>query len=457
MRLLLPRILLMAAYCAIGAFSSGTAAAGNTVAVSGLVDGQTGTSFTPKVILFWGSGRTDTTDAAGNANHRRFFGAVVSTSSRFCVGATSVHNSAAASTANFHTNDCPVAEALVTPAIGGKLDLQSFDSGGFTLVVDVQFTADIRVQFLAIGGDVDGRIGTFTPAGAAPATQGVTVESGFVPTGVIFAWGAAGLGAIPTAGIDSLMGMGAMTGASGELVWTGGSNNGAATMQAQCYGRNGECIVRLNAAVTASQDRAEFSSFDADGFTINWLERAGAGTISYLALKGINIDIGSVTTQTDTTTPMTISGLSYAPAGVLMLSHRQPQTAADTPGDDDTWSMGAAVSTTQRCAMAVGDTDNAANATVCTAVEYDAIYARTNNTAITGLMDVTSFNGDGASFIMDDADPTQAWVGWMTFGPVATLAAGQPTIRRFGVAKYVASLAPKGHEGVEIMKTARAA
>jgi hypothetical protein len=64
------------------------------------------------------------------------------------------------------------------------------------------------------------------------------------------------------------------------------------------------------------------------------------------------------------------------------------------------------------------DDDAATTAIVGTAFEYDAVYINMPGTAATvqGLMDVKTIDSDGFTMIMDDADPSQAFVWYLAFG-----------------------------------------
>ena len=212
--------------------------------------------------------------------------------------------------------------------------------------------------------------------------------------------------------------MGAMA-TTGAAVWAGGANSGAGAAQAVSYCRSGECIARLDTTAVALDDRAEFSSFDANGFTINWLARSTAGRVFYVALKGVDVVVGSLLTQTDTSTPIAESGFGFAPAAAFFVSAARAESTADTPSNHDQVSIGAAVSASSRSAIATRDQDAALDMIVSSASEFDAVYANIDASAVTGLMDISSFDADGFTGIMDDADPAQAFVWYVAFGPAA--------------------------------------
>lgn len=417
----------MALSSASGSFNVTTATAGNTVAVSGL-------GFQPKVILFAWNGRTASTNGSGTASLERGFGVAISATDRFAVSSGSITGVGNMQTYSAHHDAaCIIAQAnaagddgaTAQGDINGAMDVQSMDADGFTLVIDDPFPRDFRVHYLALGGSTltGQQTGSFTPAGAAPTTQAVTITGFGTPTCVLFAGVTQNAGAAPADTADSGMFLGAMTGSSGEAVWAGSSNDAASTSQTFSYCRRDECIARFSGTVAALDDRAEFSSFDANGFTINWLERGGTGRVYYLALKGLSVALGDLLTQTDTVTAIQESGFGFKPAAVMFLSHGQAASSADTPQDHDRLSLGFATSTSARSAIGTFDEDNANNAETSSTSRFDAVYANIDaSDAVAGLMDLQSMDADGFSAIMDDADPSQAFVWYLAFGPAEVAA-----------------------------------
>jgi hypothetical protein len=405
----------MALSAATGTLNVTTASAGNTVAVSGL-------GFQPSCLIFFWSGRTAT--GSGRASQQRGFGVAVSPTERWAVASQSVDAAASADTDAAHSESNCIITIDTAGAITGTMDLQSFDSGGFTLVIDAAFAANYLVHYLALGGSslTGAKTGRFTATGTAPVTQSVTVDTGFTPTCVLFA--STNHAANPPASqIDSRLGLGAMTGSTEEGAWTGGSNSAANTMQTMSYCYGSECIALANSTMASVSERAEFSSFDTNGFTINWLERATAARIYYLALKGVDAFIGNLLTQTDTTTAIAESGFGFRPSAVMAVSHGQAQSTQDTAQDHDMLSVGFAVSASARTCGTTHDEDGIADSQVTLAASTAAVYENIDTSnAVVGAMDVQSFDSDGFTCIMDDADPSQAFVWYLALGPAAVTA-----------------------------------
>ncbi len=410
----------MALSAYVGSFSTGTGAVSSTVAV-------TGVGFQPEALFFWWSGRTDTADATSRATYRRGFGAATSPTARWAVTSMTVDASASIASGRAQRNDAIVATAQDSPSgVDALLDLQSMDSDGFTCIVDDVFPSSYTVSFLALGG------ASLTNAAVGNVLLGTTTGNkavtgvGFQPDALLFA--SAGLTTAPpsSSASRSNMMLGLAVSSTQRGVWYGGNGaEAAATSNAGVYCTDAECMAFINDTVTSTVFRADFVSMDSDGFTYNITETdAAARYIWYLALKGGNYAAGSVTTQTDTTTPIAVSGLGFQPTAALFASHMLAESASDTMQNDDRLSVGAASSASQRRALATLDEDNLADTEVTTAVEFDEVYINISAaSAVQGLMDVQSFDSGGFTCIMDDADPVGAFVLYFAVGPAAVAAA----------------------------------
>jgi hypothetical protein len=395
----------MAVFTKVGSFNTGTGAIGSTVVVNDV-------GFQPKVVLFWWNGRTGTVDASGRANHKRGFGVGTSATDRRYVTALSQDTPTSMLTNAMQGNAACIGVTTTADAIDGLMDIQSIDSGGFTLVVDDVFTASYRVHYMAIGGNeiTDAVTGQFTaPAAGGTGTQDVTGLSFQPDFLMVFTTGQAS--ANNTVRADSRMMIGAATSAANDAVWSAGSNDGAANAQAMSYARGGDVIALFNTTVTGIDDRAEFTSFLSDGFRLNWTAVAAGGSfIFFLAMKGGRLQVGTDNTFTNTSTPIELGGY-WVPRGGLIVSACKPQDSSGTPSDDDEWSMGAFSSTSERVAMSTADDDAAATAIVSTGVSHDQVYQNLNaNTgAVEGEMDVSAIGAESVTFIMDDADPVASF------------------------------------------------
>lgn len=383
--------------------------------------------FQPKAILFWVNGRTNTTDASGRANHQRGFGAATSPTDRRFIASLAQDTPTAMVTNETQGSAACLGITTTADAIDGLLDIQSIDANGFTVIVDDAFTANYIVQYLALGGDeiTNATTGQFT-APLAAGQQDVTSLS-FQPDCVIF-FSSGQTTTNNTVRPDSKITIGAAD-SSSQFVWAGGSNDGAGTSQAVSYSNSTECIVTMGGAVATLENVAAFLGFLSNGFSVNWQLTTVAVVTFFIAFKGGSIKAGSLLTQTDTTTDI-VETLGFSPSAALFVSDTKAESVVDTFSDDDEWSMGAFSSTSQRGAMSTTDDDAAPTAIVSTGISYDEVYQNLNaNTgAVEGEMDIKSINSNGFTCIMDDADPSQAFVWYVAWGstPAAPASIIQP-------------------------------
>jgi hypothetical protein len=393
----------------VGSFNTGTGAAASTVAV-------TGVGFTPKVVKFWWTGRTNTTDTVGRANIRRGYGWAISTTDRRVICDFSEDAVATSDASRAHSEGACIMTVNDANAIDGALDLQSMDSDGFTLVVDDQMPVDLRIHYLALAGDDLTNIAslTFTEPGATGNQD--TTGAGFQPDYVEFISNGETTAPPDGSGNARLM-IGAYDGTN-QAVLMAYVSNGEATMDTRTYCTTGECIALCSAAIPPTvTGRADGVSFLSDGFRLNWVERAEARYIFALCMKGGDYTVGTLQTQTDTTTDITESGLGYEPAAVQFFSHCNTESTSDTLQDNDRISIGA-FSGYERGAQGSLDEDGVADSEVTTAIEFDAVYVNISTaSAVQGLMDIKTIGTDGFTCIMDDADPSQAFVWYAAFGP----------------------------------------
>jgi hypothetical protein len=405
----------MAHEFATGTFNIGTGAATTTTVVSGL-------GFQPQMVWFWWSGSTSSTDAGGSATYNRGFGAATSASSFFAVGNRYVDALGTADTECGQTVTGCILE-MAADASAGIADLQSFDSGGFTLEIITQFTTNFRVSYAAFAGLNGASTGTIALSGTAPTTNTLASGLSYTPTGYILV--SVGIASANETFVDgnANISIGACTSTSDEhCLWASG-DDGATSGDGSNYCLAGEllAITASNAATATSgpTQRVDHSSFGASSITIGIVERSVALRVYYCAWGGSNIKVGDNLTQTDTSTAINTGSLGFTPVGVVVFSGGNAATTADaTPAVHDEWSVGAASSTSNRNAQAACSRDGNTNMFSQTFIEHDEVYINVDpaTDAIEGLMDVQAFNSDSIDFIMDDADPSQAFFWWVAVG-----------------------------------------
>jgi hypothetical protein len=372
------------------------------------------------LILFW-SGRTDATSAAGGASHTRGIGFATGTANR---GYQTTQSTDAVATTQsdikINTDACVATLTLAAAsAVDGLADFSAWDADGFDIIIDDQFSANLRVSYFVIGGDsiTDATVQTYQEAtGTPPFTMDIT-NAGFQPDFIMDVINdSSALSGLTT---DSRYSVGAAT-ASGQWVAMAASNDGATTTQTQSLAHDSaEVSNSFGASITGPGHRLEFVTFLSNGFRLNNVETSFGYHHIYLALKGGNYTVGNNVTSTGTG-DNPITGIGYKPAGGLIISTNKAENTVNISSEIDQFSIGAFSSASQQVAHASRDNDATVGSEVSTAIDYAASYINLDSTgAIQGKGSVTAIGSDGFTFTMSDGDPVASWFGYIAFGPAA--------------------------------------
>jgi hypothetical protein len=401
----------------VGTFSTGTGIAGTTVVVTGL-------GFAPKAVIFWHSGRTEAVTTLSSQTHRRGIGFATGATSRHCVTSFSAHLSASADAQTSHRDDACVARIDGSGTDEGRLDLQSLDADGFTLVVDTQFVGAFRVSYLALGGDSITAQGTeLLTASTGTGTVDYTTL-GFQPSFVFFI--GARQSSVPATSTDSLVHAGWATGsgANANAHVMGGSDDAQATMVCKHNSRRTECIARFNSSIASVTGRANLSAFLSNGYRLNWIEADPTPVMySVLAIAGLSAAVGQSATRTDTN-DIVVTGLGFQPAGVMFLSATDTEPAQDAVAGYDPWSMGAGDGTSQ-VVHNVMDVDAVGTSNVQAGIDFANVYlCTTTGGARESSMELRTLDADGFTTRMTDTDAAPLWYTYLAFGPYGPVAGG---------------------------------
>jgi len=391
------------------------------------VKSLTGFGFQPKVVRITMNGRTDTVDASGLANIRLSIGCAATATDRGVCAFSSLNAAAAADVGS------RMAAGLVMETDGaaaeiGFADFSAFVSDGVEINVTNAFTADFRLLVECWGGTDITNVRGAVKFNWGDATGNVTFGSfGFDPgaDSYFFFWGAGHANAaLPTIEEDAYqpcVGIARSASPIQQGVCMYNHDDNSTTADVDEYTRGDECLATMaQAGAAVTNRRATFVGSASDGFTINVLEATAVQRHSFcMCIKGGSHHIGSLLTQTDTTTDIVESGFGFAPVGVSFFSISQPEPAAGTAVSDGKLSIGCATSTTDEKCLSIASNNGALNMEENTAIEHDAVYARITDTtgAIEGLMRMQSMpDSDGFTCRMDDADAAQEFVIFSAHG-----------------------------------------
>lgn len=325
----------------------------NNASGAGTVYTISGLGFQPKALMFYCVGMSTASDISGidgGSNARVSMGFATSTSNRRCQGFMSVVSAVAADCQEIYRDDAVVATVSAAGVVDGLLDLNSITSGGFTLIVDDAAPINLRVFWLAWGGDdiVNASVGEIVEP-AATGVQSYSVTGWISPLpedNVVLFAGCQLTAAAPTAAVQDagfMFGAATATGAGSQFVCASNEDDGSATMDTLSYIRGDECLAMMTVAGGNPNARASFNGFDSLGFDLSWTARAVTNRrYIYLAIQGGKWKAGNYTIDLTTIgNTTTVSGLLFSPIGAIHVSADRAQSAAgvSTTGAMQNWGV----------------------------------------------------------------------------------------------------------------------
>jgi hypothetical protein len=404
----------------------------------------TGLGFTPKALRFYWVGiqSNSPTNAASQAlNERRGIGFAVSSTSRRSVGTFNQDAAASANCGSVASDNCVVITVDGSGVVDGRLDINSFDSDGFTLIVDDVTPANISVFYEAWGGDdiTVAEVGNIAEP-AATGNQTYTVN-GFTSDGrnqvLMFAnvqsTAALNSGQAQDSGLG--VGFASSTNLVNNITICGNSDDASATMDTDGYVITGECLSQIIIAGGNTSARARLQSWGTNSFTLNWLQRATTNRrYIYLAIKGGSWEAnGSTINASVLSSTSTTVTLPFSPVGITSFTRN---AGVNTPGNtfaQDIMAWGTAKSTTSRNSVGCFDENGTANVEINLTVAYDSLLELPSGTGTSSVtIDVNNFRLNDIQFIVDVAGGSSvAFIGYLTFGSTRiprTTSIGHPFI-----------------------------
>ena len=286
-----------------------------TTGVANALQSVTGLPFQPKAILFFCTVQT----AEGFKTDQQIcIGAAVGTGSaqQVCCYGGQPGNSTVAGSYGYATSTNCI--RLTTPP-GVTLivgNLNSFDSGGFTIIWVTNTTTAYKINFMAFGGSDITNV--FVEAPGTTATGNRTYSNAGFQGNIAFFFGGMSAG---TVGAMSQPSFGVAMSSSKR--WATVSNSISTTMSssshAKKYQRTDCCMLGLSNSGTETL-RIDFVGFTSTGFTVNCITSLST-IFLYLLIQGGSWDLGSFNKSTAAApVDQSVSGLAFAPDGVLLAS-----------------------------------------------------------------------------------------------------------------------------------------
>jgi hypothetical protein len=390
----------------------------------------TGLGFTPKALRFYWVGlqSASPTDAASGAvNERRGVGFAVSAASRRAVGTFSVDNdNGGAMCGSVANDDCVCVTVSQAGAVDGRLDINSFDTDGFTLIVDDVTPANITVFYEAWGGqDIIAAVVGDIAEPAATGTQNYTV-AGFTSDGlnqcVMFA-GVQSVNALNTGqNQDSglCVGFATSTLSTNNVVVVGNSDVGSDPSDTDGYCQQGECLAQIVIAGGNPNARANLSAWGTNQFTLNWTNRATTNRRNiFLAIKGGSWQASSYTIAGDTlSSTTTVSNLPFFLRGISLIGRMTAQDTAGTSTAQDRIGFGSGRLTTSRNSAGVLDRNGQDPTSINTILQYSSVLSfPSTGGGVQATYDINAFNLNQFQIIVDTAGGVASeFHGYLAFG-----------------------------------------
>ncbi|MHB8707542.1 MAG: hypothetical protein ACYC9I_01575, partial [Desulfuromonadales bacterium] len=278
-----------------------------------------------------------------------------------------------------------------TPTLSGQGRVASFDADGFTVNWNTAPGASTYVHYIALGGtDLSAYAGTFNLATGTGA-QAVT-GVGFQPNFALFL--SSYTGAVDTNNAIGMLNIGFTDGTSqGATALAIRDNDGATTNPVSQQRTDNVLMGLLPSGDPPTQDYlAAFTSFDADGFTVNKSDAPAAATpYYYLALRAPGFKVGAFNRNT-ATGAQAITGVGFKPALVYLQSFNR--VAATSIGANAEISMGAGDGTTEGAAWGEYRDPGTDDANIWTTTGK-VIINRTTNATLDAEANLTSLDANG--------------------------------------------------------------
>jgi hypothetical protein len=411
----------------VGSFTKPTVTGNQTVAH--------GLGITPKALILWTDGST--TGTGGATSFWWAFGVTDGTTSA-STGASSQNGAKPSKAARREAN---VALTIVQydQTLQGEAVMQAtpWDATNFYLNWTTSSATAYVIHYIAIGGTsvqakaVQWNASAVCGATCSPVVPVSVTGVGFQPD-VVLHFSAHYNSGLPVTGLDAMFMLGAMDAAGDQWVTNFWSQSGVTTT-ATARGQRTDASIEEDMYNQTVNMRGSFASMDADGWTVNFSNNLdGANPIFSLALKGLNLHVGSFD-RSLAVGNQSVTGLGFQPGAVLFSSF---QDVTNTTGPEANSRLGVGASDgTNRGTSTLDDKNGAVlSGSIKTTVQETDMTTKAfrvvnNDTAsITAEAELTTGSGslDSGGFTLnwttvnDTTSATQ--ILYLAMGPMAATA-----------------------------------
>lgn len=378
----------------------------------------TGVGFQPKAIIFYWTKQTATGYLASySAGYG--FAAAGAPITMAAVSIQALDNQATTDANNYHSNAAAI--AIQNTASGGALNnlgtITAFGADGFTLNWSAAGQAD-RISYIALGGSdiTNAKVGT-TSMFALTGNSSVT-GVGFQPNTAFLLSSINGntLNTV-TASLRTGLTFGFMSTTSGTTQGSLSIGNRDARTATGYIGGVWRNNGYTNLRATAADVQATFSTWDADGFTMNATAAPnGAHNVSWLALQGGLFKLGTLVQPTATGT-QAITGLGFQPLAAIFASANLNSASGTVSTTTAKQSFGAAAAT--QTGQWIGSAGTINSDENMNSSSTAAITLATGPTTTNAVASLSTFDADGFTLNWT-ADATARNVLYVAMGTACT-------------------------------------
>lgn len=280
----------------------------------------TGVGFQPKVIIHSGGWASDTPPAQ-QSNANPAIGAAVASGSQWSAAWFDEDNQG--TTDVDYIQDAILVSRFWTTGIQYQGTLTGVGSDGFTINWTTASGSPDKIYFLCLAGNVNAKAGSFTRQ-SGTGTQGVT-GVGFTPNAGLFV-------SLNSSASDGSSTAGNVTFSAGVVDSAGGAASLGARSDDAAGTSNSDSISSTNRLLRwPASDGATFTSWDSDGYTVNWqASAAGTEKVWYLVFGTANTaPTFSVQPSTNYNSGLTRTSVDNTPVSVVFTANDSEQTGSN--------------------------------------------------------------------------------------------------------------------------------
>ena len=352
----------------------------------------TGVGFEPDVVLFWTNG--DGSAPRSSEHARTSIGAMDDSGGEFLLNVYSQDNVSTSNTTRSTRNDT-AAGSYNGSSWAFRYSYVSMDSDGFTLSCDAtDGGTGPTIGYLAIGG-ISAKIIEFNTS-MSTGTDAIT-GAGFEPTGLLLCTTLLpATTSLPDDSADHTLGIGVASASTERGAAAFYSRDALSTTDSSRVIELSQVLTSVAASQSHSDPvEADFSSFDSDGFTLNYGDADSAQRrVFAICLGGVDCYVGSETQKTSTGTKST-TGVGFQPESLFMFSHTATAAGSAVVHSSGTFGFSDG---TDHGSLGWFDSDNrSAVSETSRRQETDRIYSQVggNQAEVAGEASVSSLDSDG--------------------------------------------------------------